>query len=189
MRKRSFEQRRHAIAANYRLPLDVDNWIGAKARGKLDQPAGEFVRRVAKIERAARRRDPPLHNWIGDGAIQAQRNRRHYVAEIVVHYQGIPAFHVQLVEICRLRKLKLAAFFNRRLWAAIDQLFELDVLVVFGTTHIDVAGDELAVKVSAQVEVGIDSRTKILRIIQRHIGAVNVQYEAAAGRPGDDRAA
>src|SRR5260370_19247772 len=104
-----------------------------------------------------------------------------------MHHQGVSSFDVELVEIRGLRKLELSAFFNRGLRTTIDQLGEVDVFRVFGAAHKDVAGNELTVQVTAQVQSRVNRGTKILRIIQRHVVAANVESESTARRASDQR--
>ena len=61
---------------------------------------------------------------------------------------------------------------NNRL---IDQLGEIDILSVFGATHVNVAADELNVLRAAHCEIGIDRRTIIFRIIQSNVRAVKIE--------------
>ena len=59
----------------------------------------------------------------------------------------------------------------------VDELGEVDVFRIFGAPHPHVAANELDFWSTAYFQIGIDRRTKVLRIIQRHVVADDVEEE------------
>ena len=177
MRQRAFDRCRHAITTNHGLCFNVQSRIGAAPRGEINQPPSNLVWIVAKVQSAARGGDAAFDDRLLDRAVELHRQRSHHVAEIVTHDQGVAAFDAQLVEHGSLGEFELTALFDRRLRALIDQVGQLDVFGVFGPMHLNVAADELDFRISAQLKIGSNRRAKILRIIERHLVAVNVEEE------------
>src|SRR6185369_2532530 len=185
MRKRAINQGGDPIAPDYGLAFNIQYRIGAEPRRVVDQAACDLVRTVPAVERSLRGRNSSLNNRGLDRSIETQVDRSDYIAKVVAHDERIAAFHTQLVEHRRFRKLELAAFFDRCFRALINQLSQFDILRVFGALYIDVAGDELFIEVTAESEIGRHRRMKIFRIIQSHIVAVKIDHEPSARSAGE----
>src|SRR5206468_1879742 len=84
---------------------------------------------------------------------------------------------VELVEIRSLREGEFAAFFKTWLRPLINQFGKFDVLGVFRSSHSHVATDKLHLPRAAHFQVRIKRRTKVLRVIHGHAGAVDVEEE------------
>src|SRR5258706_8413482 len=99
-----------------------------------------------------------------------------------MHDQSITAFNPQFVELRGLREFELSTLFDRRLRSLVNQFGQNDVVSVFGAQHLHVTTDKLSLLVTTQLQIGVDSRTKVLRIIERDFLALNIEQKLRNGK-------